>query len=112
MEPQIRSNFDPRMFLSKVGEGKTIRDYRKGQGIFAQGDPAETVFYLLKGRVKLTVLSSRGKEAVVAMLDAGAFLGEGCLAGQLVRMSTAAAISGCSIMQIEKLAMMRVIGGE
>jgi len=112
MEPQIRSNFDPRMFLSKVGEGKTIRDYRKGQVIFAQGDRAETVFYLLKGRVKLTVLSSRGKEAVVAMLDAGAFLGEGCLAGQLVRMSTAAAISGCSIMQIEKVAMMRAVGSE
>jgi CRP/FNR family transcriptional regulator, cyclic AMP receptor protein len=112
MEPQIRSNFDPRMFLSKVGEGKTIRDYRKGQVIFAQGDRAETVFYLLKGRVKLTVISSRGKEAVVAMLDAGAFLGEGCLAGQLVRMSTAAATSGCSTMQIEKVAMMRVIGSE
>jgi CRP/FNR family cyclic AMP-dependent transcriptional regulator len=70
------------------------------------------VFYILKGRVKLTVVSSAGKEAVVALFSAGAFIGEGCLAGQLVRMSTATAVSGCTIMQIEKLAMMRVIGSE
>jgi len=112
MEPQSRSNFDVTTFLSKVGEGKTINDYRKGQVIFAQGERAEAVFYILKGRAKLTVVSSGGKEAVVALLGAGAFIGEGCLAGQLVRMSTATAVSGCTIMRLEKLAMMRVIGSE
>src|SRR5438270_1780478 len=112
MEPQSRSNFDVTTFLGKVGEGKTISEYRKGQVIFAQGDRAEAVFYILKGRAKLTVVSSGGKEAVVALLCAGAFIGEGCLAGQLVRMSTATAVSGCTIMQVEKLAMMRVIGSE
>jgi CRP/FNR family cyclic AMP-dependent transcriptional regulator len=112
MEAQSRSKFDPKAFLSKVGAGKTIRDYRKGDVIFAQGDRADCVFYVLKGRVKLTVVSSAGKEAVVALLGAGAFLGEGCLAGQLVRMSTANVISASTIVEVEKLALMHVIGRE
>src|SRR3954447_21798655 len=112
MELQSRSIFDAKAFLSKVGVGKTIREYRKGQAIFAQGDQANSVFYILKGRAKLTVVSSGGKEAVVALLSAGAFIGEGCLAGQLVRMYTATAVAACTILQLEKLAIMRVIGKE
>src|SRR3954452_10625838 len=112
MEFQRRATFDPSAFLSKVGVGKTMREYRKGQTIFAQGDQANSVFYILKGRAKLTVVSSGGKEAVVALLSAGAFIGEGCLAGQLVRVSTATAVAACTILQLEKLAIMRVIGRE
>jgi CRP/FNR family transcriptional regulator, cyclic AMP receptor protein len=112
MEPRSRSNFDPRVFLSKVGAGKVISDYRKGDTIFAQGNRAEAVYYLLEGRTKLTVVSTGGKEAVVALLGPGAFIGEGCLAGQSLRISTATAISGCTIMRLEKAAMMRVINSE
>ena len=93
MKPQVRSSFDPKMFLTKVSKGKTVIEYRKKQIIFAQGDRAEAVLYILKGRVKLTVVSSSGKEAVVAILGGGEFFGEGCLAGQLVRMTMATAVT-------------------
>jgi CRP/FNR family transcriptional regulator, cyclic AMP receptor protein len=77
----LKSSFDPKLFLAKVGAGKTILEFHKNQNIYAQGDVADTVFYLQKGRVKLTVLSEQGKEAVVAILEPGQFFGEGCLNG-------------------------------
>ena len=101
--------FDPKSFLAKVGKGRTIAAYRKNQPIFAQGDPADALFYIQKGRVKRTVVSRQGKEAIVAVLGPGDFFGEGCLAGQPRRMSTAAALSDCSIVRIEKPVAIKVI---
>jgi CRP/FNR family cyclic AMP-dependent transcriptional regulator len=112
MTPKSRLLFDPKLFLAKVGEGRKIADYSKNQVIFSQADPANTVFYIQKGKVKLTVVSDAGKEAVIAILGAGDFLGEGSLAGRPLRMATAAAISDCSIVQIEKAAMIRVLHEE
>lgn len=86
--------------------------FLSGNGIFAQGDPGNAVFYIQEGRVKLTVVSRQGKEAVIGILGAGDFFGEGCLAGQSRRMSSAAAMSECSIMRLEKTALMRVIREE
>jgi CRP/FNR family cyclic AMP-dependent transcriptional regulator len=104
--------FDPAIFLAKAGEGKTIAAYRKGQAIFAQSDRADAIFYLQKGKIKLTVVSNNGKEAVVALLGAGDFFGEGCLAGQQVRMSTAAAMTDCSIVRLAKAEAIRVLHEE
>ena len=72
--------FDPKLFLAKVGNGRTIAEYREKQVVFSQSDPADAVFYIQKGKVKLTVVSDNGKEAVIALLGSGDFLGEGCLA--------------------------------
>jgi CRP/FNR family cyclic AMP-dependent transcriptional regulator len=112
MRPKAKPLFDPKSFLAKVGEGKTIAEYSKSQMVFSQGDPANAVFYIQKGKVKLTVVSNAGKEAVIALLGAGDFLGEGCLAGQPVRMATATAISSSSIVRLEKEAMIRVLHEE
>src|SRR5580692_7972016 len=101
MRANIRP-FDPQAFLAKVGKGRTLTDYKKNQRVFSQGDPADAVFYIQTGKLKLTVVSKQGKEAVVAILEAGDFFGEGCLAGQSLRMSSAAAMSECSIMRLEK----------
>ncbi len=104
--------FDPKIFLAKVGKGRTIADYAKGQPIFSQGDPAIAVFYIQKGKIKLTVISNNGKEAVIAILGPGDFLGEGCLTTQVVRMATATTISDCSIVRLEKAAMIKVLREE
>jgi len=112
MTPKAKPLFDPKSFLAKVGEGKTIAEYSKSQMVFSQGDPANAVFYIQKGKVKLTVVSNAGKEAVIALLGAGDFLGEGCLAGQPLRMATATAISSSSIVRLEKEAMIRVLHEE
>ena len=104
--------FEPAAFLAKAGEGKTVATYRKGQVIFAQSDAADSIFYVQKGKIKLTVVSNNGKEAVVALLGAGDFFGEGCLAGKLVRLSTASALSECSIMRLEKETIVRVLHDE
>ena len=101
--------FDPETFLSKVGEGRSIAEYRKGQVIFAQGDKADAVFYLRKGKIKLTVVSNQGKEAVVAILGENEFFGEGCLVAQPLRMATATALTPCSILRLEKSAMVRAL---
>src|SRR5205085_5411378 len=101
-----------KIFLAKVGNGRTIAEYAPDQIIFSQGDPATAVFYIQKGKIKLTVVSNNGKEAVIAILDSGDFLGEGCLAAQPIRMATATAISDCSIVRLEKPAMMRVLHDE
>ena len=112
MTPKSKPLFDPKLFLAKVGEGRKIADYSKNQVIFSQADPANTVFYIQTGKVKLTVVSDAGKEAVIAILGAGDFLGEGSLAGRPLRMATATAISDCSIVQLEKAAMIRVLHEE
>ena len=101
--------FDPATFVTKVANGKTIRDYRSKQVIFSQGDPADAVFFLQSGKVKLAVVSTRGKEAVIGVMEGGSFFGEGCLAGQPLRMSTASAIEASSIVRVSKNAMVRML---
>ncbi len=112
IRPQSKPLFDPKLFLAKVGEGRTIAEYSKGQMVVSQGDPANAVFYIQRGKVKLTVVSNAGREAVIAILGNGDFLGEGCLRAQPVRMATATAISNCSIVRLEKAAMIRVLHDE
>ena len=112
MAAKRRQSFDPKSFLAMVGEGRSLGTYRKGQIVFSQGDPADEVFYIQKGKVKITVVSEQGKEAVVAILEADEFLGEGCLAGQTQRISSAAAMTECLIMRLEKAAVVRVIHQE
>src|SRR5689334_14072075 len=89
-------------FLSKMGVGRSITKYPEKKSVFAQGDSADSIFYIHKGKIKLTVVSSRGKEAVIAILGPGDFFGEGCLGGQLKRMATAVALSPASITRLEK----------
>lgn len=108
----LQHSFDPHTFLRQVGLGRTTVSYRKQSPIFAQGDAADAVYYIQDGQVKLTVVSARGKEAVIAMLGAQAFFGEGCLSGQLVRIATATSVTDCSLMRIEKPAMMQVLHTE
>jgi len=103
------ARFDPELFLVEVGKGRTRSNYRKNQLIFSQGDPGDSIFHILKGKIKLTVVSKQGKEAVVAILGAGDFFGEGCLAGQPVRMSSAATLSECSIMRLDKAVVIRLL---
>ena len=104
--------FDPQAFLTIVGMGKTILKSRKKGTLFSQGDTADSVFYVQTGKVKLTVVSPRGKEAVVAILGPGNFFGEGCLTAQLVRMATAISMEDSTIVRIEKTAMVRVLHDE
>jgi CRP/FNR family cyclic AMP-dependent transcriptional regulator len=109
MGDSAQPSFDPKVFFSKMQGGVTNATYRKDQTLFAQGDPADSVFYLQKGKAKVTVLSAQGKEAVVAILGAGDFCGEGCLAGQTVRMASVPAMTDCAVVRIEKAAMIRLI---
>ena len=104
--------FDPKDFLARVGHGKTITEYKKNQNIFCQGEVAEAVFYIQKGRVKLTVLSEQGKEAVVGILEAGQFFGESCLNGHPLRISTTTALEDCVITSISKTAMIATLHDE
>jgi CRP-like cAMP-binding protein len=104
--------FNPQTFLAKVGQGKTLLQVRKRQLIFSQGDAAEAVFYLQAGQVKLSVVSQQGKDAVIALLEPGSFLGEGCLAGQLVCMATATAVASATLVRIDRQAMTRVLHEE
>jgi CRP/FNR family cyclic AMP-dependent transcriptional regulator len=112
MTPKAKLLFDAKVFLAKIGEGRTIAEYTKNQVVFSQGDPANAVFYIQKGKIKLTVVSNNGKEAVIALLDIGDFLGEGCLKAQPFRMATATAMSACAILRLEKAAMIRVLHEE
>jgi CRP/FNR family transcriptional regulator, cyclic AMP receptor protein len=107
-----RPPFNPKSFLAKVGEGRTIGRYRKDQIVFSQGDPADAVFYIQRGKAKVTVVSQQGKEAVVAMLGTDEFFGEGCLAGQAQRIATVAAVAESVIVRLEKAAIVRVIHRE
>ena len=106
------AGFDHGVFLTKVGTEKTIRDYRPRQAVFSQGDPADAVFYVQSGKVKLTVLSTHGKQAVIAMLEQGDFFGEGCLASQPLRMSTANAIQTSAIVRVDKKTMVALLRRE
>ena len=105
-------SFDPKVFLDTENVGRTISKYRKHQTVFSQGSSADAVFYIQKGKVKITVVSEQGKEAVVAILGPDEFCGEGCLTGQARRLATAAAITECEIMRLEKSAMIRVLHDE
>ena len=104
--------FDPAVFLATVDSGRTLSDYHRNEVIFTQGDPADAVFYIKTGKVKITVISEQGKEAVVAVLGSDEFCGEGCLAGQTRRMATATTMSECEIMRVEKAAIIRVLHDE
>src|ERR1700728_1232073 len=104
--------FDPKDFLEKVGAGKEILEFHKNQLVFEQGDVADTVFYIQKGRVKLTVLSEQGKEAVVGILEPGQFFGEGCLNGHPLRIATTTAMEQCVITSITKEAMIAALHNE
>ena len=107
-----RTSFDPKIFLARVGSGRTVAEYRAGQVVFSQEEEADAIFYVQKGKVKLTVVSDTGKEAVISVLGDGEFFGEGCLAGQRVRFSTARTISECAIMRVEKSVFIRALNDE
>ena len=104
--------FDPNVFLATVNGGRTRSSYRKGSVIFSQGETADSIFYILKGRVKIAVTSEQGKEAVVAILGAGVFFGEGCLIAQPVRLATATAMTECTVTRVQKAEMIRVLHDE
>jgi CRP-like cAMP-binding protein len=105
--------FDPRIFLATVGTGRTLRHYHPKQSIFSQGDRADAVFYVQEGKVRLSVLSQQGKEATIALLGSGDFLGEECIASdQPARLATAIAITGCSVLKIAKNRMLRTLHEE
>ena len=104
--------FDPKDFLAKVGAGKTVIEFHKNQKVFSQGDVADTVFYVQKGTVKLTVMSEHGKEAVVAILEPGQFFGKGCMNGHSRRIATTTAMENCVITAITKAAMIAALHDE
>src|SRR5256885_13774709 len=104
--------FDPDLLLSKLGASKTVHHFRDKQAVVSQGDAADAVFYIQKGRVKLTGVSKRGKEAVIAVLQQGDFFGEGCLAAQPLRISSAAAMQNLTIMRLEKKTMVGLLHQE
>jgi CRP/FNR family cyclic AMP-dependent transcriptional regulator len=109
MATKRRPSFDPKSFLAVVGEGRSIGEYRKDEIVMSQGDPADAVFYIQSGKVKVSVVSEQGKEAVVAMLGTNDFFGEGCLAGQPQRIATVATMTDSVIVRLEKAAIVRVI---
>jgi CRP-like cAMP-binding protein len=111
-EPPAKLPFDSKILLTQIGAGRTIIDYTRGQIIFAQGDPADAIFYIQKGKVKLTVVSRPGREAVLAILGAGDFFGESCLAAQPLCMKAATAIGDSTIIRVEKKAMIRLLQQE
>jgi CRP/FNR family transcriptional regulator, cyclic AMP receptor protein len=104
--------FDPKAFLGRIGVGKTVERYRKNQKIFSQGDIADTVFFIQKGKVKITVLSEHGKEAVVGIFGEGQFFGEGCLRGGELRSATSHAMEECLITSITRSAMLATLSKE
>jgi CRP/FNR family transcriptional regulator, cyclic AMP receptor protein len=112
MASKQNRSFDPKLFLAKVGEGRSIGKYRKDQIVFSQGDPADAIFYIQKGKAKVTVVSEQGKEAVVAILGPDDFFGEGCLAGQPRRMATVSTMAEGLFMRLEKASVVRVIHDE
>jgi CRP/FNR family transcriptional regulator, cyclic AMP receptor protein len=109
MAAKRKPSFDPKSFLAKIGDGRGIGKYRKNQIVFSQGDAADAVFYVQKGKVKITVVSEQGKEAVIAILGADEFFGEGCLAGQTQRIATVKTMADSVIVRLEKAAIVGVI---
>jgi CRP/FNR family cyclic AMP-dependent transcriptional regulator len=112
MDSEANPSFDPKVFLAKADGGRSISKYRKNQIVFSQGEPADSVFYIQAGKVKVTVISEQGKEAIVAVLGPDEFCGEGCLAGQPRRMASATAMTECEIMRLEKGTIIRVLHEE
>jgi CRP-like cAMP-binding protein len=112
MATKRRRSFDTKSFLARVGDGRSIGKYRKGQMVFSQGDPGDAVFYIQKGKAKLTVVSEQGKEVVIAILGTGEFFGEGCLAGQARRIATVTTMADSVIVRLEKSAIIQVIRQE
>jgi CRP/FNR family transcriptional regulator, cyclic AMP receptor protein len=108
----VRRDFDPKKFLATIGQGRKVVAFPRKQTIFTQGDSADAVFYIQQGKVRLTVVSTIGKEATLGILNEGDFFGEGCLAGQPLRMGSATAITDCEIMRIDKKAMMLALHQE
>jgi len=106
------SDFDPRAFLATIGEGRKVVSFPEKQIIFAQGDPTNAVFYIQTGKVRLKVVSESGKEATLGILNEGDFFGEGCLAGQPLRMGSATAMTDCELLQIDKKAMIEALHRE
>jgi CRP/FNR family cyclic AMP-dependent transcriptional regulator len=111
-KPKPKQPFDLKVFLSKPNGDTTNAEYESDGRIFVQGDPADAIFYIRKGKVKITVVSHQGKEAVIAIMGEGDFFGEGCLAGQPLRMASAAAISDCSIMRLGKAMVVKLLHDE
>jgi len=107
-----KDDFDPDAFLATIGDGRKSVLFKKKQGIFAQGDTADAVFYIQTGKVKLTVVSKTGKEATIGIVGEGLFIGEGSLAGQALRMGSATALTDCVILRIDKKAMMEALHRE
>ena len=112
MGKQANYGFDPKAFLARLGAGKTLLNINKNQHVFEQGDVADKVFYIQKGRVKLTVVSEQGKEAVVGILEPGQFFGEGCLNGHTLHIATTTAMEECVITSITKEAMIATLRSE
>jgi CRP/FNR family transcriptional regulator, cyclic AMP receptor protein len=107
-----KTGFDPRAYLAKPGPGKTVTRFGKSEALFSQGDGADGILYLQKGKVKLSVVSNTGREAVIAILDSGDFIGEECLTGRLLRLSTAVALSDCSVLRVERFVMKKLLHDE
>jgi CRP/FNR family transcriptional regulator, cyclic AMP receptor protein len=112
MRRNVKLPFDPKAFLARVNGGRSISDFRKDQIVYRQGDPADSVFFVQSGKIKKTVVSEEGKEAVVALLGTGDFFGEGCLAGEALRLATVSAMTNCVIARISKADITRVIHEE
>jgi CRP/FNR family transcriptional regulator, cyclic AMP receptor protein len=112
MATKRKPSFDPKSFLARIGDGRSIGKYRKSDVVFSQGDPADAVFYVQRGKVKLTVVSEQAKEAVIAILATDEFFGEGCLAGQALRIATVTTMTESVIARLEKSAIIRVIHEE
>jgi CRP/FNR family transcriptional regulator, cyclic AMP receptor protein len=114
MTPRAKkiARFDPKVFLSKIGTGRTIMSVPARNAIFSQGDPCDAIFYIQSGRVKLTVVSATGKEATIGILGAGDFFGEDALLTQHLQLGTATALTSCKVMRIERSVMLRVIHAE
>jgi CRP/FNR family cyclic AMP-dependent transcriptional regulator len=111
-DPTKRRGFNPATFLETAAKGRVISTYPPGEVLYTQGDDADSVFYIRRGKIKITVLSMHGKEAVIALLKADEFFGEGCLIGQPQRLSTAIAMTECETMRVAKTEMLRVLHGE
>jgi CRP-like cAMP-binding protein len=112
MPKTAKPAFDLNAFLATADGGRTIATYKKGGAVFAQAEPADAVFYIQKGKVKIAVTSDQGKEAIVAILGTGDFFGEGCLIGQPLRLAAATAMTDCTIMRVDKATMVRVLHEE
>jgi CRP/FNR family cyclic AMP-dependent transcriptional regulator len=112
MAAKSEPTFDPKVFLATVGPGHTVSDLRKDEVVFVQATPADAVFYIQKGKIKIVVASEQGKEAVVGILSPGEFFGEGCLSGQSLRLATALAMTQSQIVRVSKAEMVRVLHAE